>query len=659
MSSQIENKRLRLLQVWNFYESAIKQLYKRSPDLAKQPFKSQMSETIADGFGAVNIIAPYLNLLNYESHLIVTNNKNSQAMWLAENGLPHSFEGNWVDEISRLQINTMKPDVLYVHPLGHDSRFMRTLAWQPPLILGLCASDIPTSADWTAFDVILSPLAGVRRQAIRQGAKAAEFFHAGCPEWLNAQTARIEPIFDIVFCGSWSLKQHIKRNHYLEVVAGAAIEQGFSCGYYLSGQLETLTRNVSRFQIEPRFGMGMYQALRSGRIVLDARGAIRSLLGQTGKDIAGKETANMRIFETTSIGAFLLTEYADNLSQWFEPGVEIETFGNESELLDKVCHYLAHPEQRQRIAQRGYERCLRDYSMSVMAQKFDSIVRKHLALKTAPQKPANELPLAEFPPGVTPAPPVLPIRPVLPVSHASNSRRAFSQPISASQLTTLNTASIEPDWHSLYAASHIGKNVQIIGLTNVEIGANSVIGDNCWLNVCVRDDRIRMKIGQHVLVGRDAVISTAGYLEIADFCVLAPRVYVSDADHRFENITLPVMNQGITAGRSVIIEENCWLGINAVVTGNLTVGRGSVVAANSVVTSDVPPFAVVAGAPARVIKLYHFVSNQWERVESLRHLEMLLQQRTVAVLPSREEYRAILQKHSPQIPPIVAGGESI
>ena len=381
MSSQIVNKRLRLLQVWNFYESAIKRLYERSPDLAHQPFKSQMVETVADGFGAVYVIAPYLNHLNYESHLVVTNNKNSQAKWLAENGLFHSFGGNWVDEIARLQMNTIKPDVLYVHPLGHDSRFMRTLAWQPPLILGLCASDIPVSADWTAFDVILSPLSGVRQQAIRQGAKAAEFFHAGCPEWLNPQTAHIEPVFDIVFCGSWTLGQHSRRNRYLEVVAGAALEQDFSCGYYLSGQLETLSPGVSRVQIEPRFGMGMYQALRSGRIVLDARGDIRLLVGQTGKDIAGRETANMRIFEATSIGAFLLTEYFDNLSQWFKPGVEIETFASESELLDKIRHYLAHPEQRQTIARRGYERCLRDYSMSVMAQKFDRIVRKHLCFK--------------------------------------------------------------------------------------------------------------------------------------------------------------------------------------------------------------------------------------------------------------------------------------
>jgi acetyltransferase-like isoleucine patch superfamily enzyme len=58
-----------------------------------------------------------------------------------------------------------------------------------------------------------------------------------------------------------------------------------------------------------------------------------------------------------------------------------------------------------------------------------------------------------------------------------------------------------------------GKNVQVLGLANVEIGDGSCISDDVWLNVCLRDNQIRLKIGHCVLVGRQSMISTGGHLE--------------------------------------------------------------------------------------------------------------------------------------------------
>jgi acetyltransferase-like isoleucine patch superfamily enzyme/2-polyprenyl-3-methyl-5-hydroxy-6-metoxy-1,4-benzoquinol methylase len=215
---------------------------------------------------------------------------------------------------------------------------------------------------------------------------------------------------------------------------------------------------------------------------------------------------------------------------------------------------------------------------------------------------------------------------------------------------------------STFTESHglkinIGKDVQIIGLQNINIGEGSCIGDNVWLNVCIRDDKIRMKIGNCVLIGRQAVISTAGYLEISDYCVLAPRVFVSDADHVFSDIYQPILQQGTTDNRSVIIEENCWLGMHSVASGNLTIGRGSVIAANAVVTKDVPPFSIMAGVPAKIVKMYNPATKEWERIKDEAHIEQILKIRESVGIPNREEYRKILEKnaHIRYIDPIVAG----
>jgi len=202
-----------------------------------------------------------------------------------------------------------------------------------------------------------------------------------------------------------------------------------------------------------------------------------------------------------------------------------------------------------------------------------------------------------------------------------------------------------------------GSNLQMIGLANMAIGEGSCIADNAWMNVCTRDDQVRMRIGRCVLVGRQGVVSTAGYLEIGDYCVFAPRVYVSDADHVFADVTQPVLQQGVTDGRSVVIEENCWLGINTVVSGNLTVGRGSVVGANSVVTKDVPPFSVVVGIPARVVKMFNPETGAWEKADTREAQERIAQARQRSPLPGREEYRRILAARAAfsEVNPIVAG----
>ncbi len=89
---------------------------------------------------------------------------------------------------------------------------------------------------------------------------------------------------------------------------------------------------------------------------------------------------------------------------------------------------------------------------------------------------------------------------------------------------------------NLYPNVSFGFGVQVIGARNLQIGEGSCVGDNTWLNVCIRDEKVRMKIGRCVLIGRQSVISTGGFLEIADYCVLAPRVYVSDANHIFDDI---------------------------------------------------------------------------------------------------------------------------
>jgi hypothetical protein len=111
----------------------------------------------------------------------------------------------------------------------------------------------------------------------------------------------------------------------------------------------------------------MHAALQSGKIAINA-----GILPEAG---------NMRLFETTGTGVFLLTEYHENIIDYFMPGKEIETYKNKKELIDKIYYYLQNPEKREKIAEHGQKRCLQDHSMKKRVIELDRIIQKHLRFK--------------------------------------------------------------------------------------------------------------------------------------------------------------------------------------------------------------------------------------------------------------------------------------
>ena len=95
----------------------------------------------------------------------------------------------------------------------------------------------------------------------------------------------------------------------------------------------------------------------------------------------------------------------------------------------------------------------------------------------------------------------------------------------------------------------------------------------------------------------------------------ADKVYISDNVHDYHNIEIPVKEQPIVQKKEVCIGEGAWLGENVCVIG-ASVGKHSVVGANSVVTKDIPDYCVAVGIPARVIKKYDFDKKEWIKIDN-------------------------------------------
>lgn len=110
-----------------------------------------------------------------------------------------------------------------------------------------------------------------------------------------------------------------------------------------------------------------------------------------------------------------------------------------------------------------------------------------------------------------------------------------------------------------------------------------------------------LSLGDKGVLARDISINCYLDVEIGDSALIADNVYISDFDHKFADLEMPIKDQGIAKSR-VRIERNVWLGTKVTVCRGVTIGEGAVVGANAVVTRDLPSYSVAVGSPARVIK---------------------------------------------------------
>ena len=375
-------KHRKFVQVHTFYESYLNELYLENPLLQNETFENQISELLSDGFSGNHLFAPYLTEYFESSTLIIANCIHSQTQWFKQYSTKNIKTDDWIKDIVRLQIETIKPDILYLtDPITFDGRFISSLSYKPDFIFGWRAAPIPSETRWNGFDLIVSNLKGVREIALKLGATSAEHFAPGYPTQINNSINIKSPDYDVCFAGQWSWG-HENRNLLLtKIVQNSSNYPKYSCGLFISGLENTFPSEIKNLNLGGKFGRQYYKSLRAGKICFDARGSAISLIDPiTGKniDLAGEEGGSMRMFESTGMGAFLLTEHYQNIGDYFEPGKEIETYQSEAELIEKIHYYLAHDEKRIEIALKGQERCLFQYSMEKKAHELLNILKKHI-----------------------------------------------------------------------------------------------------------------------------------------------------------------------------------------------------------------------------------------------------------------------------------------
>lgn len=173
-------------------------------------------------------------------------------------------------------------------------------------------------------------------------------------------------------------------------------------------------------------------------------------------------------------------------------------------------------------------------------------------------------------------------------------------------LLIMNQRLTRPRWYVRLLAplyQHRAFSAKIYGSVRMDtppyrrfsIGKRSVVESFSCINNAVGD----VVIGDYTRIGLHCTV--IGPVTIGNNVNLAQGITVSALNHNFEDTRLRIDEQGVNTSE-IVIDDDVWIGANAVITAGVHIGRHSVVAAGAVVTKDVPEYSVVGGVPAKVIR---------------------------------------------------------
>jgi acetyltransferase-like isoleucine patch superfamily enzyme len=150
----------------------------------------------------------------------------------------------------------------------------------------------------------------------------------------------------------------------------------------------------------------------------------------------------------------------------------------------------------------------------------------------------------------------------------------------------------------------------------ISVGNGVKLLDGAWVNAAVDDPtgESTVVIDDGCSIGYDSIISGKNRVHLERNVLVGQNVVIQDHSHSYEDIEVPIINQGITEGGTIRIGEGSWIGHGAVIVcsrGELTIGRHCVVSANSVVTRSLPDYSVAFGIPATIIRQYDPETRTW------------------------------------------------
>jgi spore maturation protein CgeB len=376
---------MRILVLNADYPRFLAWFYRRQPGLENAPYATQMAARNASLFGVADFYSKNFAALGHPAAEIHVNNPWLQAAWARQHGM--AFEPpeataerpalpGWLERavtpfkpllrplarkvglspkldtpaenILLAQIEEFRPDLVLNQDTFHvDTRLIQRIKGIGyPILIGQVGIEPSRGEDWTVYHLMMSQLSTTVNFFRNLGVNSEVNHLAFEPTILDTLPKAPAADIDVSFVGTVSV-DHRQRTALLEAVAERYDLKLFG------GRPQALPASspLHRCYQGEVWGTEMYQVLRRSRITLNSH-----------IDMAGREAGNMRLFEATGVGAFLLTDYKDNLRTLFEPDREVAVWRSIDACLTTIGRALADNNGRAAIASAGQARTMAQHT---------------------------------------------------------------------------------------------------------------------------------------------------------------------------------------------------------------------------------------------------------------------------------------------------------
>ena len=373
---------MRFLIINTDYPEFLSSLYSHHVGLHKESFERQMVARNDSLFGVADFYSRNLRRIGHEAWDIHANNEVMQKTWAREHGLrvtadldwqfrlrrgivPWFFRiknQRWFYEILSEQLKHYKPDVLLNQDMsGIAIDFLREIKPKLRLLVGQHAATRLPDGDYGCYDLVISSFPPTIDYFRKKGIVAELNRMAFEESMLPGLNARGDDL-DVSFIGSLSAV-HGSRAELLEALC-ERVEQLNIWGPSIDGV--SADSPLRRRYMGQAWGRDMYTILRRSKITINHHGDIEPYAN------------NCRMYEATGVGTLLVTDSKKNLTDMFEPGLEVVTYDSPEECAEVVDYYVDHESERDAIAASGQRRTAREHTYSDRMKELSTLVSKYI-----------------------------------------------------------------------------------------------------------------------------------------------------------------------------------------------------------------------------------------------------------------------------------------
>jgi spore maturation protein CgeB len=371
---------MKILFLDTYYPKFIKNFEKNNQNISGLTYKKYKEILLSSFFGTSDFYSYNLKKLGYQADDIILNDEALQRRWAKENNIEVGDSGlisklqtipymyrllgkpKWVQEIALSQIKKYHPEVVYMQDLSIlDPQTLKEVKKYCKLLVGQIASPVPPKEYLKCFDLIITSFPHFLDKFSKLGIKSEYQGLAFEPRVLE-KIKKQKRIYDVSFVGSFT-PYHAEGTKIIEEVARRVPVHVWGQGIEYLSPFSPIRKNYHG----EAWGLDMYRVFAQSKIVINRH-----------ISVAGSYANNMRLYEATGMGAMLITDEKRNMNEIFKINNEAVTYKSADDLVKKIRFYLKNDREREKVANAGQKRTLKDYNYINKMGELVKIIKAYL-----------------------------------------------------------------------------------------------------------------------------------------------------------------------------------------------------------------------------------------------------------------------------------------